>query len=121
MTSTEWTSELFASIDEMDAEKFSTYLDENATFTFGNAPAVTGREAVTEAVTGFFGTIAGLSHDIQNTWTIDDDVVVQGEVTYTRQDQSKVTLPFMNHFGMKGELVGNYQIYADVAPLYSQS
>lgn len=121
MDPTDWTTELFCAIDEMDTEGFVSFLADDVAFRFGNAPAVTGRSAVKEAVAGFFGTIAGLEHSIQNTWTEKDDVVVQGEVTYTRKDESQIAIPFMNHFGMDGDLVSSYQIYIDLAPLYTES
>ena len=53
---------LFKSIDQMDADEFSSFLTEDGVFTFGNAEPVRGRQAVRDAVAGFFSSIAGLHH-----------------------------------------------------------
>jgi len=54
--------ELFRTIDEMDSDKFVTFLTEDAQFRFGNAPAVNSKSAIREAVAGFFSTIKEINH-----------------------------------------------------------
>jgi len=110
---------LFQTIDAMDVDKFATFLTEDAQFKFGNNPEVVGKEAVKKAVSEFFSSINGLSHKVINTWSHPDTVICQGEVTYTRNDDSKVTIPFVNIFGMKEDLVKDYLIYIDVSPLFA--
>ena len=111
--------ELFRAIDSMDVNKFVTFLTEDAQFKFGNNPPVVGKEAIKKTVEEFFSSINSSSHKIINTWTHTDTVVCQGEVTYTRKDNSKVTIPFVNIFGLKENLVKDYQIYIDISPLYA--
>ena len=60
------TGGLFAAIDAKDAASFVSYLTEDAVFRFGSAPAVQGREAIREAVDGFFAPIAGCRHTRRN-------------------------------------------------------
>ena len=110
---------LFVSIDAMDMEGFLAPIAPNAEFRFGSAPTVHGHAAIREAVDGFFSTIAGLSHDLQRLVSRDNAVVVEGEVTYTRHDGSKITLPFCNVFEVKDGLISLYRIYADITPLYA--
>jgi ketosteroid isomerase-like protein len=112
--------DLFRTIDEMDSDKFVTFLTEDAQFRFGNAPAVYGKQAIREAVAGFFGTIKDISHKNLNLWVNSDSVVYEGEVTYTRHDGSKLTIPFMNKFKMVGDKIKDYFIYIDVTPLYAR-
>lgn len=109
---------LFKTIDEMDTDKFLTFLTDDASFKFGNADAALGKEAIKGAVNGFFGLINGLSHKIINTWEIDDTIICQGEVTYTKKDNSKIILPFVNIFKMKDKLVKEYSVYIDIGPLF---
>lgn len=113
--------ELFRTIDEMDAEKFVTFLTDDAQFRFGNAPAVQGKSAVKEAVAGFFSSIKGICHKNVNLWVISDSVLYEGEVTYTRHDGSTLTIPFINKFGMAGDKIKEYYIYVDITPLYAQA
>ena len=109
---------LFASIDAMDTGRFLSFLTEDASFKFGNADAAVGKEAIKKAVNGFFGLINGLSHNIINTWEVDDVIICRGEVTYTKKDNSKITLPFVNIFAMNENKVKDYSVYIDIGPLF---
>jgi hypothetical protein len=111
--------ELFRTIDLMDSYKFVSFLTDDARFFFGNAPAVTGRENIKEAVSQFFKSVKSLSHKNLNLWINSDSVIYQGEVTYTRHDGSRLTLPFVNVFGMDGDKIKDYRIYIDINPLYA--
>lgn len=115
----QWAQEIFRAIDEMDAEKFVSFLTEDATFVFGNNPPVTGNAAIKEAVQGFFSSINGLSHTLTKSWMTEDAIIFHGMVTYTRKDDSTVELPFANIFEMKGDKIQNYLIFMDVNPLFA--
>ena len=91
------TGGMFAAIDRKDSTVFVGYLTDDAVFRFGSAPAVRGRDAIREAVDGFF----------------------EGEVTYTRLDGTSVTLPFADVFEYEGDQIAEYKIYIDIAPLYT--
>lgn len=110
---------LFNDIDKMDADKFASYLDEDVIFRFGNAPAVTGKKAVRDAVDGFFKSIKGISHKKLRMWLHPDSILYQGIVTYTRHDGTEVTLPYLNVFFLNGEKIKEYLIYIDINPLYA--
>lgn len=114
-----WVRQLFQSIDAMDTNKFLTFLTDDAQFRFGNAPPAIGKQAVGQAVSGFFATIKGISHRLINTWMDSGSLVCQGEATYTRHDGSQITIPFVNVFGMKNNLIKDYLVYIDIAPLYT--
>ena len=110
---------LFAAIDAKDTSAFLDFLADDASFRFGSAPAAEGREAIGEAVEGFFSTIAGLEHTLAWTFADGDTLVCEGDVTYTRHDGSKIALPFVDVFDMDGDKIKNYKIYMDIAPLYA--
>ncbi len=112
---------LFNDIDAMDADKFASYLDEDVNFRFGNAPLVTGKKAVRDAVDGFFKSIKGISHKKLKMWLHPDSILYQGIVTYTRHDGSDVTLPYLNLFFLKGDKIREYLIYIDINPLFAPS
>ena len=113
------TGGLFAAIDAQDGAAFVSFLTDDAVFRLGSAPPVQGRVAVQEAVEGFFASIAGLSHSIDRTLDEGDTLFLEGEVTYTRHDGSQVVIPFVDVFEYEGELVAEYKIYIDIAPLYA--
>ncbi len=109
---------LFNDIDKMDADKFASYLDDNVRFRFGNAPVVEGKEAARETVDGFFKSIKGIRHKKLRMWVHSDSVLYQGESTYTRHDDSEITLPFFNVFLLNGDKIKDYLIYMDINPLF---
>ena len=110
--------DLFAAIDAKDTERFLGFLTDGASFRFSSAPSVQGKEAIHSAVDGFFSSIAGLRHDLIRSVAEEDVVVCEGEVTYTRHDSTRITLPFANVLEFNGELISGYKIYMDVGPLY---
>ena len=111
---------LFETIDAQDTARFVGFLTTDATFRFGSAPAAVGRDAIHEAVSGFFSTIKSLEHVLTKSMEHGNTIVCEGDVTYTRHDDSTVTLPFANvlEFGDDG-LIVEYKIYMDINPLYS--
>jgi ketosteroid isomerase-like protein len=120
MRNLDWTPKLFAAIDAMDARAFCRFITEDGSFRFGNAPAVKGVGNISAAVAGFFSSIQGLRHQVSKVWAPDGDAVIaEGEVTYTRKNGSTLTVPFVNVFAMKGDLVDSYKIYIDLGQLYS--
>ncbi len=110
---------LFHSIDAMDTDKFVTFLTDDAEFRFGNAPSAIGKEQIHQGVAGFFSSIKGLSHELAYAHVTDDTVITEGTVTYTRFDDSKLSVSFCNVFGMKGDLIQRYFIYIDLNELYA--
>ena len=110
---------LFAAIDAQDSAAFVAYLSDDAIFRFGSAPAVQGRSAVQAAVEAFFGSIAGLSHDIHKALRDGRTLVCEGEVTYTRHDGSTIAIPFADVFEYAGDKIAEYKIYIDIRPLYA--
>jgi ketosteroid isomerase-like protein len=119
MKISEWVRQLFTTIDRMDARAFAGHLTEDGVFRYANQPEVRGRAAVEAAVAGFFSGFAGLGHELIGEWRGADSVVVEGRVTYTRKDGTRVTLPFVNVLDMRGSLVSRYKIYVDSTPLFA--
>ena len=110
---------VFAAIDSFDPDKFVAHLTPDARFRFGNADPVVGRAAVREAVAGFFATIDGLTHHIRNSWEAGDVAIAQIDVEYLRKDGKTVIVPNADILSYDGELVRDWQIYIDVAPVYA--
>lgn len=114
------TGGVFAAIDRQDPAAFVGFLSDDAVFRFGSAPPVQGREEILAAVDGFFGTIGGLSHKVDNILVRGSTQVCEGEVTYTRLDGTQIRLPFTDIFEYDGELIAHYKIYMDISPLYAE-
>jgi ketosteroid isomerase-like protein len=113
--------QLFEAIDKKDAALFVSFLAKDASFRFGNAPEVRGRENIQNGVAAFFGGIKGLRHRVRDVWEQDNVIICEGEVTYTRPDGSELTVPFADILRLKGDLIADYRIYMDISPLASPS
>lgn len=109
--------QLFAAIDRKDADGFVSFLTEDACFRFGNAPVVCNKKDIRNAVSAFLSNIKGLRHTILGVWEQDNIVICEGEVTYTRQNGSELTLPFADIFRMKQDLIADYRIFMDISCL----
>jgi ketosteroid isomerase-like protein len=109
----------FADIDSMNADKFLAHLTEDVVFRFGNADPVAGRPAVREAVTGFWTTINGLHHHLLKSYDVGDTTIAQLDVEYERLDGKSVTVPNLDVLVYDGDLVKNWQIYIDLAPVFA--
>ena len=110
---------IFADIDTLDPDKFVAHLTPDVTFRFGNNDPVTGRAAVREGVAGFFTTISGMSHHILNVYESGETVIVKIDVEYLRQDGKSVTVPNADILVFDGDLVSDWQIYIDLAPVFA--
>lgn len=117
MSKPAWIDGLFASIDGMDADRFVSFLTNDAVFRYGSNPLVEGKAAVREAAAGVFSMFRQLSHTIEGTWAHADAVFVQGTVHYTRHDGSTISLPFVNCLKVQAEQIREYLIYIDPTPL----
>jgi ketosteroid isomerase-like protein len=119
MSTVELSTELFADVDRMDANAFASYLSEDCLLRFANAEEVVGRDAIEEAIAGFFTTIKGLTHHIVEQWDVDDTTIVQTEATYTRMDDRRVTVPAVTVYRRGDELIDEYRIFVDLTPVYA--
>lgn len=115
--------QIMAAVDEMDADGFTSYFTEDGSFRYANAEPVVGRQAIGEAVEGFWSMIKGLRHDIIGIWTGEwehgDVFSVEAVTVYTRKDDSTVGIPVTSTLRMEGNLVKDWRIFQDLAPLFA--
>lgn len=115
--------DLFAAIDTMDVPTIAKAFAEDGTFRFGNSEPAVGREQFEQSVSAFFSMIGGLSHEITGVWsgTWDGGEVqsVEAEVTYARKDGTRTPpLPVTSTLRLQGDLIKDYRIFMDLAPLF---
>ena len=110
---------LFDDIDSMDPERFARHLADDVVMRFGNAEPVHGRGAVRDAWAGFCDGLDGVRHRLVDRWDAPPATIVQADVTYTRKDGSEVTVPVATIYRAGGELIEDYRIFIDLAPLFA--
>lgn len=108
---------LFAAIDARDAHAFASHLCPDVEFIFANAPSLHGRVQVESAITGFFSSLAALRHELHEHWLCEDNLIMRGNVTYTRHDGSQLQVPFANIFKLRDGLIREYRIFGDFTAL----
>ena len=113
MDTPEWVTDLFSAVDSMDADGFVGFMAEDVFFRNGSAEPLRGRDAVRDDIGSLYARITGIHHVLSETWVQGNVVVIHGTVTYTRPDDSALTVPFADIWKMNGELIKEYMIFID--------
>lgn len=118
-----WVAQLFGTIDAMQPDAVAAAFADAAVFRFGNAPPTHGRAAIRQALADFFGELGGLRHRVTGVWTGRWErgpvLAVEAEVTYTRKDGTQTpALPATSTLRLEGDLIQDYRIFIDLAPLF---
>ena len=112
---------LFEDIDSMDPDRYVRHLSQDVVMRFGNGEPIVGRAAVREAWATFCDDLHGVSHELVERWEAGAATVVESRVTYTRTDDSKVTVPAVTIYRSSGDLIDDYRIFIDLAPLFEKT
>ena len=112
--------DLFNAIDNFDTKACASFLDENAHFRFANMPLLSGKNNIFDFVAGFFQGIKGISHKNLEIWELEGVRIVNGNVTYTRHDNSTLSVDFANTFRLSGDKIRDYRIFIDNSELFKQ-
>jgi ketosteroid isomerase-like protein len=112
--------DVFATMDAGDLDGMVKHLTDDVITQFGNHAEIRGKAAFRALFTEFGQAISGLRHDILDLWHAVGDFdawVVRLSVSYRRLDGRTVTLPCCNVFRMRGDLISEYRVYVDIAPV----
>jgi hypothetical protein len=111
---------LFEDIDAMEPDLFASHLSDDVRFKFGNGDVVVGRDAVRDVWRDFCNSVAGVRHDLIAQWDTGDAVIAESDVTYTRADSSRVTVPVVTIY-RGADLIDDYRVFIDLAPLFADA
>ena len=120
MNTDNYIKDMYKVVDAMDGAGLAKMMTTNGSFRFANMPAVEGREAVTGFLDNFFQSIKGIAHSELEDWKVDDTRFATGRVTYTRHDDSALSVPFSVILKMQGDLINDYLVFVDASELYKQ-
>jgi ketosteroid isomerase-like protein len=110
---------VYEAVDSMDETNLAEFLTDECTFTFANAKPVVGRAAAAEASRAFMSLIAGIKHEINDVWGVDDTIITRLTVIYTRKDKKKMSFPGVTIWRVEGKQISDYRIYIDNTPLFT--
>lgn len=114
----DWVTSTFEALDARDVDRFVTHFTPGATIRVGNGEPIAGRIAIREAIAEFLGRVAALSHGVVNEWRDGDTLIVETEMTLTRDDGIVVVIPSVTVFRTNGELAEQAQMYVDLGPAF---
>lgn len=109
----------FDAVDSMDSQNLVPFLHEDCTFYFANEAPVAGRGNVLAFMQEFMGLIGGIRHDVEGAWKVDDRIVGQVQVTYTRKDSTEWSGPAAVIWTMREDRIVDYRAYVNNTPLFS--
>jgi ketosteroid isomerase-like protein len=112
--------EMFAAGDRGDTDRLLSFLTDDVVLVFGNAEPV-GRGGIKEQWGQIMSTLKGIRHEIHDIWHAAEDpdvLIARMTVHYSKLDGSVVSVPCVNVFRLKGDLVADYRIYIDVSPVF---
>lgn len=105
-------------LDSKDTESVLAYLTDDCVFQAGNAPVVKGKEAIKSIFDQFYPAVKSINHEITDIFESGDSVVHRGTVTYTRLDDSILTVPVCDVFKVREAKIAEYYIYIDWSELF---
>jgi len=105
-------------LDSKDTEAVLAYLTDDCIFQAGNAPVVRGKAAIKNTFDQFYPAVKSIKHEITDIFESGDSVVHRGRVTYTRLDESTLTVPVCDVFKVRNNKIAEYYIYIDWSKLF---
>ena len=114
----EWVEQTYEALDEKDVDAFVAQLTPGATVRFGNGEPLAGRVAIRDAFREFFDAIGTTSHAFTSQLRVDDTLIIEEIVTFTRRDGTTVVVPAATVCELTDGLADRLQTYIDVSPLF---
>ena len=111
-------TEYYDAMESNDPRRYGTYYADDMTLTFGNSPAISGREGVVAAFAEVLGRVKSLHHDLVNVWEQDGGVVVYESVgTWNLFDGTAVSINACTVLTLVDGKFVDQRIYVDNAPV----
>lgn len=114
-----FSEDMFSKADIKDVEGWSAFMTDDIHFVFGNGDPIDGRGAVRQVIAAFFDSIAAIKHTVIDAWVVNDKLVQQLRVHYTRHDGGELDLPAANILTLRDGKISEYLIYVDNHELYA--
>jgi ketosteroid isomerase-like protein len=111
--------DLFRAIDAKDVDGLLAHLAPDATQRFGNQEPLRGHEQIRAANEEFFGAIDSLRHNVTGLWEWHGTIVVRLDASYARLDGLTVTVPAVSILRVSDGLIAEYQVFADMTPVFA--
>ena len=108
----------YESLDAKDVDAFVARLTPGATVRFGNGEPLAGRVAIRDAFGEFFDAIGTVSHAFTSELRVDDTLLIEEMVTFTRRDGTTLVIPAATVCELTQGKADRLQTYIDVSQLF---
>ena len=115
----QWVETTYEALDAKDVDAFVSQLTPGAEVRFGNGATVAGRVAVRDAFSEFFKAIDSVSHAFTSQLRVDDTLIVEHMVTFTRRGGVTVVLPAATVFELTEGKADRMQTDIAVGPVFA--
>jgi ketosteroid isomerase-like protein len=111
-------TDYFAAMEAKDLTRLGSYYDDSITFTFANAPTITGRDAVLAQMETLLDKVKTLAHPLINVWQEDDGVIIfEAASIWHVPDDTKLEINACSIFTQADGRFLDQRIYVDNAPI----
>lgn len=108
-----------AAMDALDVERYATFLADNVSLKFNNAPAIEGKAAVVGMLSGYWRSFAAIEHETLNIYGTDRQFMLEALNHYVRHDGKKVTTQAVALTDRDEDgLVNSVRVFADASPVF---
>lgn len=109
----------FTFVDSMNTEGFVDCFSNDGVFQFANLKPLESKEEIFTFVKNFLGSLKEIKHTQVSIMESGDEAIARGVVHYYLSHSKIVKLDFCNYVKFKEDKISRWQVYIDVAPLYS--
>jgi ketosteroid isomerase-like protein len=118
-----WIDDYYADVDAMRLEPYVEHHSDDAVVVFANNPPAVGKDAIRQAIGGFWSMIGGLRHERRNLWLVNEGNTAVLEVVthYTTKGGAAVSVPCVSLLDRDDDgKVSSLRVHIDLAPLFAQ-
>jgi len=119
----DWITDYYADVDAMRLQSYVDRHTDDAEVVFGNNPPAVGKQAISEAIGGFWSMIGGLRHERRNLWFVNDGstAVLEALLHYTTKGGAQVSVPSVSILDQADDgRVSSLRVHIDLAPLFER-
>lgn len=111
--------EYLAAMDALDIERYASFLSDDVTVQFNNAPAIEGKQAAVAMLAGYWQSFAAIEHEPLNIYGTDRSFMLEALNHYVRHDGRKTTTRAVAVTDRDDHgKVTSVRVYADASPVF---
>lgn len=110
--------DIFAAADTRNPAEFVSHLSEDVSFRYGNAPAITGPAAVSQALSMLFDLVKTMRHDLVGIHACGDIWAVETVANYVDRFGRSFAFPACNLMTVRDGKVCDYRIFVDNSAMF---